>query len=59
MINYIKSTRDGCIYAYCRDTGRCLYPDRSRDLNCPKSNVLYEQSLISLDRERLIDSVRD
>lgn len=24
-----------CIYAICRDTGSCLYPDRAKDLACP------------------------
>jgi hypothetical protein len=28
--------QEECIYASCRKTGECLYPDRATDLGCPK-----------------------
>jgi excisionase family DNA binding protein len=50
---------DSCIYATCRQTGECLYPDRSKDLNCPTDNVAKTLDQISEDRERLVDEARD
>lgn len=33
-----------CPYLYCKRTGKCLYPERSKELNCPRkiNNMPYD-----------------